>query len=136
MLRQAQQEGNSNNETSVAFLERLLGRHSGRLNVIWDNAPAHDRVVELTPGDALAYYTRGCALADLGERQRALEDFGRAIALEPEELASFRQRALVYRQLGQPDKALADYDEILRLRPDDMSAGEERRRAVEEVGEH
>ena len=34
-------EGNSNGESSVAFLERLRERHSGRLNVIWDNAPAH-----------------------------------------------------------------------------------------------
>ncbi len=34
-------EGNSNAVTSVAFLERLRGRHGGRLNVIWDNAPAH-----------------------------------------------------------------------------------------------
>ena len=41
MLRQAQQEGNSNSETSAAFLEQLRERHGGRLNVIWDNAPAH-----------------------------------------------------------------------------------------------
>ena len=34
-------EGNSNAGTSVAFLEQLRGRHGGRLNVIWDNAPAH-----------------------------------------------------------------------------------------------
>ena len=34
-------EGNSNSGTSVAFLEQLRERHSGRLNVIWDNAPAH-----------------------------------------------------------------------------------------------
>ena len=34
-------EGNSNRETSAAFLEQLRERHSGRLNVIWDNAPAH-----------------------------------------------------------------------------------------------
>ena len=27
--------------TSVAFLEQLRRRHGGRLNVIWDNAPAH-----------------------------------------------------------------------------------------------
>ena len=33
-------EGNSNSETSAAFLEQLRERHSGRLNVIWDNAPA------------------------------------------------------------------------------------------------
>ena len=34
-------EGNSNSGTSVAFLEMLRRRHGGRLNVIWDNAPAH-----------------------------------------------------------------------------------------------
>ena len=34
-------EGNSNSETSAAFLEQLQEKHGGRLNVIWDNAPAH-----------------------------------------------------------------------------------------------
>ena len=34
-------EGNSNGESSVVFLDRLRRRHGGRLNVIWDNAPAH-----------------------------------------------------------------------------------------------
>ena len=34
-------EGNGNGESSVAFLEQLRERHGGRLNVIWDNAPAH-----------------------------------------------------------------------------------------------
>ena len=34
-------EGNSNGETSVAFLKQLHGKHPGPLTVIWDNAPAH-----------------------------------------------------------------------------------------------
>ena len=34
-------EGNSNSGTSAAFLEQLRQRHSGPLNAIWDNAPAH-----------------------------------------------------------------------------------------------
>ena len=34
-------EGNSNSGTSAAFLGQLRERHSGRLKVIWDNAPAH-----------------------------------------------------------------------------------------------
>ena len=34
-------EGNSNSETSAAFLKQLRARHGGRLNVIWDNTPAH-----------------------------------------------------------------------------------------------
>ena len=38
-------EGNSNAGTSAAFLEQLRQRHSGRLNVIWDNALAHRGLV-------------------------------------------------------------------------------------------
>ena len=34
-------EGNSNSETSVAFLKQLKEKHSEPLKVIWDNAPAH-----------------------------------------------------------------------------------------------
>ena len=34
-------EGNSNAETSAAFLRQLRERHTGSLTVIWDNAPAH-----------------------------------------------------------------------------------------------
>ncbi len=44
-------EGNSNSGTSAAFLERLRQRHSGPLNVIWDNAPAHR-------GEAVREYLR------------------------------------------------------------------------------
>ena len=50
-------EGNSNAGTSGAFLDRLKQRHSGQLNVIWDNAPAHrgeaGREYLRTPGLAL-----------------------------------------------------------------------------------
>lgn len=34
-------EGNTNAQTSVAFLQQLRAHHPGRLIVIWDNAPAH-----------------------------------------------------------------------------------------------
>ena len=44
-------EGNSNSGTSAAFLRQLRQRHAGRLNVIWDNAPAHR-------GEAVREYLR------------------------------------------------------------------------------
>ena len=44
-------KGNRNSGTSAAFLEQLRERHPGRLNVIWDNAPAHR-------GEALREYLR------------------------------------------------------------------------------
>ena len=42
-------QGNSNAGTSTAFLKQLREKHTGPLNVIWDNAPAHH-------GDALRAY--------------------------------------------------------------------------------
>ena len=44
-------EGNSNSQTSTAFLTQLKERHTGPLNVIWDNAPAHR-------GEAVREYLR------------------------------------------------------------------------------
>ena len=44
-------EGNGNSGTSAAFLDRLRQRHSGPLDVIWDNAPAHR-------GEAVREYLR------------------------------------------------------------------------------
>ena len=44
-------EGNSNSQTSTAFLIQLRERHTGPLNVIRDNAPAHR-------GEALREYPR------------------------------------------------------------------------------
>ena len=42
-------EGNSNSETSTAFLRKLRMRHAEPLTVIWDNSPAHR-------GDAIRAY--------------------------------------------------------------------------------
>ena len=44
-------EENSNSETSAVFLRQLRERHTGPLNVIWDNAPAHR-------GEAVREYLR------------------------------------------------------------------------------
>ena len=43
--------GNSNSGTAAAFLDQLRQRHSGPLQVIWDNAPAHR-------GEAVREYLR------------------------------------------------------------------------------
>ena len=48
-------EGNSNSGTSAAFLRQLRERHTGALNVIWDNAPAYR-------GEAVREYLRTSGL--------------------------------------------------------------------------
>ena len=46
-------EGNSNGESSVAFLEQLRESHGGQFNVIWDNAPTPLRQAQEGSGDAV-----------------------------------------------------------------------------------
>ena len=81
----------------------------------------------------MAYYTRGCAQTELGEPQREVEDFGRAIALDPDNIESLRNRAILNRSLGELDKAVQDYDEIIHLEPDDPSVRSDRQLAVEQA---
>ncbi len=45
-------QGNSNSETSAAFLEQLRESHTGPLNVIWDNAPVPLRQAQEWRGGA------------------------------------------------------------------------------------
>ncbi len=45
-------EGNSNSGTSAAFLEQLREKHTGPLQVIWDNAPAPIRQAQEWGGSA------------------------------------------------------------------------------------
>lgn len=42
-----------------------------------------DKVITLSPRMALAYYNKGCVLAEAGDHDRAIEAFTRAIELEP-----------------------------------------------------
>ena len=71
--------------------------------------------------------------AELGEPEKAVEDFGKAIALDPDNIESLRYRAVLYRELGEPEKAVRDYDEIIRLGPGDPSVSQEKQTAVRET---
>ena len=55
--------GNSNAETSTAFLRQLREKHPGPLVVIWDNGPAHRGLEESTSprwGEKACYYSGVC----------------------------------------------------------------------------
>ena len=61
-------EGNSNSETSAAFLRKLRMRHAEPLAVIWDNSPAHQddalRTYLTTPGLNLRLVNLPCYSPD------------------------------------------------------------------------
>jgi Flp pilus assembly protein TadD len=65
-----------------------------------------ERHLELNPDDARALYLGGIALAQLGERDRALEWADRALALDSEDSGVLYNVACVQALCGKRDRAL------------------------------
>ncbi len=51
-----------------------------------------DRAIELDPNDPEAYDDRGRSYRDLGQDQRAIEDYDKAIELDPNVAAAYYNR--------------------------------------------
>ena len=71
-------------------------------------------VVQLTPGNALAYLHRGDLFAGQNDLAAALIEYNTALKLDPTSLAARLRRAVAYRRNGQPARALDDLAEVLR----------------------
>jgi len=55
-----------------------------------------------------AYYNRGTAYAELGEYDRAIEDYNKAIELNPDLAEAYNNRGIAYAKLGEHDRARED----------------------------
>lgn|GEM_PF-5634907 len=64
---------------------------------------------------ARAHYNRGTALDNIGQQEKAKQDFDIAISLAPDMSAAYNNRANVLRRMGQLDAAIADYDKSIEL---------------------
>jgi len=64
---------------------------------------------------ARAHYNRGTALDNLGQQERAKQDFDLAISLAPDMSAAYNNRANVLRRMGALEAAVADYDTSIEL---------------------
>ncbi len=79
---------------------------------IWSDAVAK------RPRSAEALCARGCAYNALGNRDRAIADFTRAIELEPDYAEAYNNRGSAYAALGNPEGAIADFTKAIERKPD------------------
>jgi tetratricopeptide (TPR) repeat protein len=70
-----------------------------------------------TSDQALAYHWRGAEYLKLGEDDRAIADFDRALALDPNLATAYSDRGIAYRRAGRYELAIADYGQAIRLWP-------------------
>ena len=71
----------------------------------------------LSPRDAQCYYNRGVLRQELGDYNRALEDFTQAINFAPDRIEIYYQRGMVQLQLRQWQAALQDFNTIIERYP-------------------
>lgn len=67
---------------------------------------------------AQIFNARGNAYKNLGDLNRAIQDYTTSIELDPRSFQAYNNRANALRNAGAFDQAIADYNAALRLRPD------------------
>ena len=83
-----------------------------------------------------AYYNRGVAYAELGEYDREIEDYNKAIKLNKEYVEAYYNRGVTYVGLGKYNRAIEDFNKAIELNLDDAEAYYNRGVAYAELGEH
>jgi len=69
-----------------------------------------------------SYKERGDAYANLGQYQRAIEDYNQTIQLKPDNDQVYNNRGIAYYYLGQHQRAIEDYNQTIQLKPDNDQA--------------
>ncbi|HWP09877.1 MAG TPA: DUF3857 domain-containing protein [Polyangiaceae bacterium] len=83
-----------------------------------------DRLVESHPGDLWALNAAARAYRSLGQSDRAIATYQRALELAPEDVGTLRTLADLYGETGKTDAELVLLHEILRIKPQDKAVRE------------
>ncbi|MDP2278493.1 MAG: tetratricopeptide repeat protein [Nitrospirota bacterium] len=111
--------------TAVEWLNK--GYEAGMADSWEDARDAFTNAIELKPDIAEAYYNRGLAYGELGNYQRAIKDYTKAIEIELEPDFSYfpyvyHNRGINYAKLGNYQQAIKDFTNGIALKPDHAEA--------------
>ncbi len=82
------------------------------------------------------YNNRGNSYGDLGQHERAIEDYDKAIEINPEYAAAYYNRGNSYGDLGQHERAIEDYDKAIEINPEYAAAYSNRGNSYGDLGQH
>jgi len=82
----------------------------------------YDKLIELDPDNADAYYERGDFYYEMDEYNKAIADYSKAIELDSGHALAYFNRAYAYGEIGEYNKAIADYSKAIELNPSDAQA--------------
>jgi tetratricopeptide (TPR) repeat protein len=68
-----------------------------------------------------AYYNRGNAKSESGDKQGAISDYNQAIRINPNYADAYYNRGLAKSQSGDKQGAISDYNQAIRINPNDAT---------------
>jgi tetratricopeptide (TPR) repeat protein len=86
--------------------------------LLWDDAASLIQDRPYAPGFERIYFNRGHAFYRLNLKQKAFEDYSRAIAVKPDFSYVYSDRGQVYIDRGQYQEALSDFNKSIELKSD------------------
>ena len=83
-----------------------------------DAIACYNKVIEINPDYAAAYYNRGIAKSDLQDYHGAIEDYNKAIEINPDYVAAYYNRGNAKSDLQDYHGAIEDYNKAIEINPD------------------
>jgi tetratricopeptide (TPR) repeat protein/tRNA A-37 threonylcarbamoyl transferase component Bud32 len=104
------------------LLLRRPGRQAEGRRLLKQAVADLTEAIKLAPGGAKDWINRGTAYYDLGQMEKARDNFSEAIRLKPKDATAWYNRGNAYTQLGQDKLAVADYSQAIVLNEELASA--------------
>ena len=106
-------------------------------NKVWkDDLTLWSDAVSKSPDKARPIINRGLAFENLGQFEKAISDYSRAIEIDPKFIQAWYDRGTAYGKLKQWDKTIDDCSEAIRIDPKCSYAYSNRGLAYENLGQH
>jgi Tfp pilus assembly protein PilF len=103
--------------TVVALVLITLGYLTVSQMFLWKNDFVLWNYAIQVEESALAYFNRGLAYSRMGQFDKAVDDYTRAIALKHSYYIAYLNRGMAFNEMGQFDKAILDFDEAIAIGP-------------------
>lgn len=79
----------------------------------------YDQALQINSNNPYAYFQRGTAYYQLGNKQAAIEDFNQVLRINPNNALAYFSRGYTRYNLKDYQGAISDYTQAIRLKPDD-----------------
>jgi tetratricopeptide (TPR) repeat protein len=118
----------------TVFILIFSSQSFSRCRVWKDSITLWDDVISKYDYAQDAYLNRGVAYGNLGQFDKAIDDYSKAIELNPKYTKAYYNLGVAYANLGQWDKAIDDYNRTIGIDPDFTDAYYNRGIAYANIG--